>query len=108
MAGMADLFGIQVRFTARPGQGDAFADLLLEAATGLDDVADCLLYVVSRDAEDPDIVWVAESWADQEAHTASLQDPAAQALIERALPLLAAPPEAIRLQPLGGKGLRLP
>jgi quinol monooxygenase YgiN len=108
MAGMADLFGIQVRFTARPGQGGALADMLLEAAEGLDDVAECLLYVVSRDAEDPDVVWVAESWSDQEAHTASLQDPGAQTLIERALPLLAAPPEAIRLQPVGGKGLRLP
>jgi quinol monooxygenase YgiN len=108
MASMAGLFGIQARFTARPGHGGAFAELLLEAAKGLDDVADCLLYVVSRDAEDPDIVWVAEAWADQDAHTASLQDPGAQALIEQALPLLAAPPEAIRLQPLGGKGLRLP
>ncbi len=108
MVGMADPFGILVRFTARPGQGGAFAEMLLEAAKSLDDVAECLLYVVSRDAEDPDIVWVAESWTDQQAHTASLQDPGAQALIERALPLLAAPPEAIRLQPLGGKGLRLP
>jgi quinol monooxygenase YgiN len=108
MAGMAGLFGIQVRFTARPGQGDAFADMLLEAAKGLADVAECLLYVVSRDADDPDVIWVAESWSDQEAHTASLQAPGAQALIERALPLLAAPPDAIRLQPLGGKGLRLP
>ena len=39
MAGMAELFGIQVRFTARPGQGGAFAEMLLEAAKGLDDVA---------------------------------------------------------------------
>jgi quinol monooxygenase YgiN len=99
---------MQVRFTAQPGQGDAFAAILLEAAEGLDDIAACLLYVVSRDAEDADVVWVTESWTDQGAHTASLQDPGAQALIQRALPLLAAPPEAIQLEPVGGKGLRLP
>jgi quinol monooxygenase YgiN len=105
---MAERFGMQVRFTAAPGQGAVFAEILLEAARGLADVPECEIYLVSRDAEDPDVVWVTESWSDQEAHTASLEDPAARALIERALPLLAAPPEALHLQPVGGKGLPLP
>jgi quinol monooxygenase YgiN len=103
---MDDLFGMQVRFTAQPGKGDELAALLVEAATGLERLDECLLYLISRDGEEPDQIWVTEAWSDQDAHTASLQDPAAQALIERALPLLAAPPEALHLQPIGGKGLR--
>jgi quinol monooxygenase YgiN len=105
---MDEPFGMQVRFTARPGEGDALAALLLEAAAGLDALDACLVYLVSRDGEAPDDVWVTEAWSDAEAHTASLEDPAARELIERALPLLASPPEALHLLPLGGKGLRLP
>ena len=99
---------MQARFSALPGEGGAFAGLLLEAAEGLEARDACLLYAVSRDVEDPDVVWVVEAWTSQAAHAASLQDPAARALIERALPLLAGPPEARQLNPVGGKGLRLP
>ncbi len=99
---------MQARFTVQPGMGAAFAELLLEAADGLEARDACLLYVVSRDVEEPDVVWVTEAWTAQDAHAASLQDPAARALIQRALPLLAGPPEARQLKPVGGKGLRLP
>jgi quinol monooxygenase YgiN len=105
---MSEQFGMQARFSALPGEGAAFAALLLEAAAALEDQDACLLYVVYRDVEEPDVVWVTEAWTDQEAHAASLQDPAALALIERALPLLAAPPDARQLDPVGGKGLPLP
>jgi quinol monooxygenase YgiN len=105
---MAESFGMQVRFTTKPGLGDAFSALLLEAAAGLADISECLLYAVSRDPDDGDVLWVNEVWTDQDAHTASLQDARARATIERALPLLAGPPEAIHLLPLGGKGLPLP
>jgi quinol monooxygenase YgiN len=105
---MAESFGMQVRFTTQPGRGDVLAALLLEVAAGLSDVAECVLYAVSRDPDDHDVLWVSEVWTDQDAHTASLQDPRARATIERALPLLAGPPEALHLLPLGGKGLPLP
>jgi quinol monooxygenase YgiN len=102
---MAATFGMHVRFTARPGQGDALAALLLEAADGLEDLEACRLYVVSRSPADTGTVWVTEAWTSREAHAASLEDERAQALIQRALPLLAGPPEAAELRPAGGKGL---
>jgi quinol monooxygenase YgiN len=105
---MDDGFGMQARFTTEPGRGADLAALLLEAATGLETRDACLLYLVSRDVEEPDVVWVTEAWSDQESHAASLQDPAARELIERALPLLAGPPEARLLDHVGGKGLPLP
>jgi quinol monooxygenase YgiN len=98
-------FGMQVRFTAQPGQGDALATMLLEAADGLADLKACRLYVVSRSPDHAETVWVTEVWTDRDTHAASLEDERAQALIKRALPLLAGPPEATELRPVGGKGL---
>ncbi|HEY8770358.1 MAG TPA: antibiotic biosynthesis monooxygenase, partial [Thermoleophilaceae bacterium] len=62
------------------------------------------LYLVSRSPEDPDAVFVTEAWTSQAAHDASLEDEGARALIARAIPLMAGPPEATALRPLGGKG----
>ena len=96
---------MHVRFTAQPGQGDALAGLLLEAAAGAGGLDACRLYVVSRSPSDAETVFVTEAWTSREAHDASLEDEAARAMIQRALPLLAGPPEAVELRPVGGKGL---
>jgi quinol monooxygenase YgiN len=102
---MAATFGMHVRFTARPGQVDALAALLLEAARGTEKQEACWLYVVSRSPADTETIWVTEAWTSREAHDASLEDERARAMIQQALPLLAGPPEATELRPLGGKGL---
>jgi quinol monooxygenase YgiN len=98
-------YGLHVRFTTRAGQGDALASILLDAAHGLDGVDACLLYLVSQAPDEPDTVFVTEVWTDRDAHDASLRDDGSRALIERAMPLLAGPPEATPLLPTGGKGL---
>jgi quinol monooxygenase YgiN len=92
---------------AREGQGDALAAVLLDAADALADVSECLLYVVSRSSDDEDMVWVTEAWTHQKAHDDSLNDERVKALIQRAMPLIAGPPEATELRPEGGKGLPL-
>ena len=63
------------------------------------------LVKVNRPDEDHDAVWVAEAWRTQDAHAASLEREDVRAVIARAAPLLAGSPEAIRVEPLGGKGL---
>jgi quinol monooxygenase YgiN len=99
------MFGMLGRLTAAPGKGDELAAILLDAAAALEADDDCLLYVVSRAQDDPDSVVVSEAWRSEEAHRASLERDEVRALISRAGPLLAGPPEPIRLRPLGGKGL---
>jgi quinol monooxygenase YgiN len=89
-------FGMHVRFTAQPGQGDALSAVLLEAAEALGVVEACRLYVVSRAPGDPDTIWVTEAWTDAEAHAASLQDEATKAAIARAMPLMAGRPAVAR------------
>lgn len=100
----AATYGMHVRFTAKAGEGDALATLLLEAAAGTQADADCRLYLVSRDPDDADVVYVTEAWTSREAHDAALEDPATRELIGRAMPLIAGPPEASHLLPAGGKG----
>lgn len=90
---------------AAPGQGDALAGFLLEAADALEAAEGCLLYLVHRDDADPDAVWVIEVWTDAAAHEASLQLPAVQDVIARARPSIAGFGERFELRPVGGLGL---
>jgi quinol monooxygenase YgiN len=99
------LYGMHTRIVAQPGHGDELAAILLEAASGLDANPDCLLYVVSRAADDPESIWVTEAWTDRAAHAASLDDPAARALIAQARPIIASFADRAELRPEGGKGL---
>ncbi|HEX7255595.1 MAG TPA: antibiotic biosynthesis monooxygenase [Gaiellaceae bacterium] len=103
---MSELFGLHGRLLAREGGGDELEAILLEAAEALNANRDCLLYVVSRQPDDPEAVWVTEAWTSREAHRASLEDPATRALIQRAMPLIAEPPSrGTELRPVAGKGL---
>ena len=100
-------YGLCGSIAATAGEGDALAQHLLDAAAALEAVEDCLLYLVSRDVDDPDSVWVTEVWASAEAHQASLQLEAVQALIARARPIIASMGARFELLPVGGKGLRV-
>ncbi len=48
---------------------------------------------------------VTEIWDSEEEHSASLSIEGVKELISEALPLLADPPEQIKLDVLGGKGI---
>ena len=101
---MTAKYGAHNRFTAQPGGGDALARILLEAAGGLRGNHACLLYLVSRSPDDPDVVWVTEVWTDRTAHDASLQGENVREAIQRARPLIASI-AGTELRPLGGKGI---
>ncbi|PQA54873.1 putative quinol monooxygenase [Siphonobacter curvatus] len=99
-------YGLFGKLKALPGQGQALADFLLEAARLLDTASGCQLYLVSTDVTDADTIWVTEVWDTQEDHDRSLQAPAIRELIGRAMPLLAERPEpGMTVNVLGGKGL---
>ncbi len=98
-------YGLCGKIVATPGQGEALAGHLLDAAALLENVADCRLYVVSRDAGDDDAVWVMEVWTSAEAHHKSLELEAVQQLISRARPVIERMGERFELTAVGGKGL---
>ncbi|MBX3003597.1 MAG: antibiotic biosynthesis monooxygenase [Anaerolineales bacterium] len=98
-------YGLHGKFTATPGNGPALLQILLQAAEGLRQNADCLIYLVSSQPGEPDAVWVSEVWTSQAAHQASLGDEATRTLIAEARPLIAAISDRVELAPQGGKGL---
>ncbi|MNL02123.1 Antibiotic biosynthesis monooxygenase [compost metagenome] len=97
-------FGLYTKFTTHEGQRDSLVEMLLEAASGMESVEGCDLYVVNIPDKEPNSVWVTEIWNDPSAHQASLTLDEARVLIERAKPLIAGI-EQIKLSPLGGKGI---
>lgn len=92
--------------TAKPGQGEALGDILLEGAERNLSFPGCLQYDVYRSVFDPEVIWVTEKWADQAALDNSLVDDGVRELIARSRPLIE-DMEVIELVPLGGLGDRL-
>jgi quinol monooxygenase YgiN len=99
------MFGMHGCINANPGDGDALAAILLEAAEAAHADDSCVLYFVSRSEDDDDAIWVTEAWTSREAHEAALQNEATKAMIARARPLIAGFSGRSDFRPVGGKGL---
>ena len=99
--------GRYAKATAKPGQGDALAERLLEVAEGLRAVAGCELYVINRAPDDPDVIWVTEIWSSQAELDASLETDEAKASIPTVLELVDGF-DRIDVLPIAGPGLDTP
>ncbi|MFP9139111.1 putative quinol monooxygenase [Devosia sp. XGJD_8] len=95
--------GFHATITAHPGQGGALVDLLLSAPSLTND--DCLVFLVSRSASNPDVVSVAEGWRSQQSHGQFFASPAAQAFIAQLAPLVMADSIYTDAVPTGGKAV---
>lgn len=99
------MYGLLGKLTAKSGRRDELARLLLEAADLLRDVPGCRHWVVHEPVDAPDDVWISEVWDSQDDHDASLARPEIRAVILRAMPLLAGPPQGgVTTRVLGGVG----
>lgn len=103
--GQGGRIGRYVRMEALPGKGSVLAGKLLAVAEGMRGAPGCELYVVNLSADEPDIVWVTEVWADEAASDRALSGDLGEAGIGEVIELLAGPPELVDLTPLGGPGL---
>lgn len=99
------MYGLFGKMTAQPGQCETLIGHLLHAAELLRDLDGCILYIINRDPNDPDGIWVNEVWRSQADHQASLTHEAVKSLITVARPLIASMPQRFEVTPLGGKGL---
>ena len=99
------LFARYAKATARPGQGDTLADLLLKAAEGTRQAPGCELYMVNRVPGEPDTIWVAELWASEAAMSDALARAQADesGLIGQIMELVAEW-DRVDLEPVGGVG----
>ncbi|MFP5283428.1 MAG: putative quinol monooxygenase [Actinomycetes bacterium] len=97
------MYGLLGRMTAIPGQRDALVENLLRGSA---DLPGCRSYVVARDLEHPDGIWVTEVWDSEQLHDDSLALPQVQEAIIRARPLIAGFDIHTVTEPVGGVGLR--
>lgn len=95
-------YGLIGKMLAVPGKRDALIDVLLAGVSGM---PGCLSYVVARDAEDADALWISEVWESKDAHAASLSLPSVRDAIARGRPLIAGFGERFETEPVGGHGL---
>jgi quinol monooxygenase YgiN len=97
-------FGMVGKLVAHPGRRDELVELLLSGVSEVKKADGCELYVVSREVDDRNTIWVVEAWRDEAAHRASLDMPEVRAVIERGMPLIAEF-DGVKLEPVGGVGL---
>ena len=96
------MYGLIGRIETKPGAAAELASILVEGVAGM---PGCLSYVVARDVEDPDSLWVTEVWDSQASHEASLSLPSVQEAISRGRPLITAFVDRFVTRPVGGHGL---
>ena len=96
------MYGLIGKMRAKPGQRDTLVAILLEA---VGEMPGCRSYVVAKDEEDADAIWITEVWDSRESHRASLSMPAVRQAISKAKPLIAGFEESITTRPVGGHGL---
>jgi quinol monooxygenase YgiN len=97
------LYGLIGKMKAAPGQRDALIPIVIEGARGM---PGCLSYIVAKDVDDADAIWITEVWESEALHDASLQLPGVQAAIAKAQGLVASMDTGVATVPVGGIGLK--
>jgi mannose-6-phosphate isomerase-like protein (cupin superfamily)/quinol monooxygenase YgiN len=88
---------------ARPGKGDELARHLLAAAAELEHDPGCELYLVNRQRDAPDTIWITELWRSQADLDASVEKLKGSPQVAAVLDLVERW-EMVELDLLGGKG----
>lgn len=76
------------KLTAKSGCRDDLATILLQASKLVSTAKGCKLYVIGKDQNDLNAVYVTEIWASKEDHDNSLKVEGVRELIMKAMPIL--------------------
>lgn len=96
------MYGLIGKIIAKAGQRDTLIKILLE---GSSDMPGCLSYIVSKDSEEEDAIWVTEVWDSKESHQASLSLPSVKEAISQGRPMIEGFGMQAEMEPAGGHGL---
>lgn len=96
------MYGIIGKMIATAGKRDELIDILL---AGTQDMPGCLSYVIARDSEDTNALWITEVWESQDKHTESLALPSVQQAIAEGKPMIEGFGERFETMPVGGQGI---
>lgn len=101
----AGMYGLIGKMLTTPGKRDEVIAILLRGTRDTP-MPGCLSYVVAKDPEDENGIWITEVWDGEESHTASLQLPAVKQAIAEARPMIAGFGARHVTAPAGGYGLK--
>jgi len=96
------MHGVIDHLIAHDGKRDELISILLE---GTRDMPGLLSYVVAKDLEDENALWVTEVWESMQKHLESFSLDAVQEIMARGKPLIASFGERVETLPVGGQGL---
>jgi quinol monooxygenase YgiN len=96
------MYGLIGNITATAGQRDNLIEILLN---GIKNMPGCLSYIVSKDSENDDVIWITEVWDNKQSHQASLTLPSVREAINNGRPLIKEFGNQKILEPVGGQGL---
>jgi quinol monooxygenase YgiN len=100
-------YGLYGKLQAKAGRGQELGEILLKAAKLMENAKGCHLYLVGKEVDNPDGIYIIEVWESKADHDDSLKAPGVRELITQAMPLLDGNPAAgMTLEILGGKGLK--
>jgi quinol monooxygenase YgiN len=96
-------YGLHGKLKATNGNGDELASILNQASELVSTAKGCHLYMISKDTQKGDVIWVTEVWDTKEDHDRSLHLAGVRELISKAIPLLDGQPEkGLELEVIGG------
>lgn len=94
------------KLTAKSDFADELANILIQSSKLVSTVTGCNLYVIAKDGNDLNSVWITEIWDSKEDHDNSLKLAGVRELIMKAMPFLDGQPQkGQELEILGGTGL---
>ena len=101
--GAEKMYGLIGKMIAAEGKRNELIDILLE---GTNEMPGCLSYIISKDINDKNAIWITEVWKDETSHKASLSLPQVQKAIAKGKPLIAGFSDQTVIEPVGGQGLK--
>lgn len=103
---MTNKYLLHGKLTAQKGHRDELANILLEASKLVSTAKGCKLYVIGKDENDENSVYVTEIWDSKDDHGNSLKVEGVRELIMKAMPILEGQPtKGQELEILGGAGI---
>ncbi|SER33186.1 Quinol monooxygenase YgiN [Lentzea xinjiangensis] len=93
--------GFHATMTAHPGKGGEVVDFLLASPSLTNE--DCVVFLVSRSASNPDVIHVTEGWTSEETHHSFFATAEAQELVAQLGELIDGESEYVDAVPVGGK-----
>ncbi len=96
------MYGLIGKLIAEEGKRDELIAILLNGTKGM---MGCLSYVVSKDSENDNALWITEVWDSQASHKASLSLASVQQAMAQGKPMISGFGERFETMPVGGHGL---